>query len=110
MSKSPLIPIAICLTVTAFVSARPANAGQNTLEAGEDLPGGAATARASTNNRNAFSNASGNLSFSNEFDFKIGNAMFRKLWVSSPASTRSSESYPQMSVMRDFRRRFGFHL
>ncbi|MEM6497271.1 MAG: di-heme oxidoredictase family protein, partial [Pseudomonadota bacterium] len=29
--------------------------------------------------------------FSKEFDFKIGNAMFRKLWVSSPASTRSSD-------------------
>ena len=91
MSKYTLISIAIRLTVTAFVSARPANAGQNTLAAGEDLPGGAATARASTNNRNAFSHASGNLSFSNEFDFKIGNAMFRKLWVSSPASTRSSD-------------------
>ncbi|MEM7748046.1 MAG: di-heme oxidoredictase family protein, partial [Pseudomonadota bacterium] len=64
---------------------------QRTLEAGEERPGGAATARARSHNRNAFSHASGNLSFSKEFDFKIGNAMFRKLWVSSPASTRSSD-------------------
>ena len=54
-------------------------------------PGGDATSRGSTHNRNAFSHASGNLSFSKEFDFKIGNAVFRKLWVSSPASTRSSD-------------------
>ena len=91
MWKSALIPIAICFTVTASVSTQLANAGQNVLEPGEGLPGGAATARASTNNRNAFSHASGNLSFSAEFNFKIGNAMFRKLWVLSPASTRSSD-------------------
>ncbi len=81
----------VCLGATSVMSVRLANAGQDKLEAGEELPGGAATARASTNNRNAFSHASGNLSFSKEFDFKIGNAMFRKLWVSSPASTRSSD-------------------
>ena len=90
-SRSPLTLIAICYAIVMAVGAGPASAGQNALEAGEELPGGAATARASTNNRNAFSHASGNLSFSKEFDFKIGNAMFRKLWVSSPASTKSSD-------------------
>ncbi len=68
-----------------------AGAGKRQLEPGEDLPGGAATSRASINNRNAFSHPSGNLAFSKEFDFKIGNALFRKLWVSAPASTRSSD-------------------
>lgn len=57
----------------------------------EALPGGAATARNATINRNAFSHASGNLEFAQQFDFKIGNAVFRKLWVSSPASTKSSD-------------------
>jgi CxxC motif-containing protein (DUF1111 family) len=60
-------------------------------EPGEELPGGKATSRSSTNNRNAFSHASGNLSFAKEFDFKIGNALFRKLWVSAPSSTKSSD-------------------
>ncbi|MFY0612894.1 MAG: thiol oxidoreductase [Hyphomicrobiaceae bacterium] len=57
----------------------------------EALPGGSATSRNSLLNRNAFSHSSGNLEFAKEFDFKIGNAVFRKLWVSSPASTTSSD-------------------
>lgn len=61
------------------------------MEPGEDRPGGAATARNTTLNANAFSHASGNLDFKKEFDFKIGNAIFRKLWVSAPASTKSSD-------------------
>ena len=61
------------------------------LDARKKLPGGQATSRSSTNNRTTFSNASGNLSFSKEFDFKIGSALFDKLWVSSPASTKSSD-------------------
>ena len=65
--------------------------GQLQIEPGEELPGGAATSRGSTDNRNAFSHPSGNLTFAKEFDFKIGNALFRKLWVSAPASTRSSD-------------------
>ena len=55
------------------------------------LPADVATSRGSTDHFNAFSNASGNLGFEREFDFKIGNAIFRKLWVSAPASTRSSD-------------------
>ena len=61
------------------------------LEPGEESPGGAATSRNSVDNANAFSNSSGNLDFKREFDFKIGNAVFRKLWVSAPASTKSSD-------------------
>ncbi|MEO1609746.1 MAG: di-heme oxidoredictase family protein [Pseudomonadota bacterium] len=70
---------------------RTAHAESTSLDAGKDMPGGQASSRASTNHRNAFSNASGNLSFTREFDFKIGNALFEKLWVSSPASTKSSD-------------------
>jgi len=68
----------------------PAN-GRAAPEPGEDMPGGAATSRQSVDNANAFSHASGNLDFKREFDFKIGNGVFKKLWVSSPASTKSSD-------------------
>lgn len=63
----------------------------DTPEPGEESPGGAATSRKSVDNSNAFSNSSGNLEFTREFDFKIGNAVFRKLWVSAPSSTKSSD-------------------
>lgn len=59
--------------------------------AGEQFPGGRATSRGSVDTRNAFSHSSGNLPFAKELDFKLGNAMFRKLWVSAPASTKSSD-------------------
>ena len=61
------------------------------VEPGEERPGGAATSKKSADNANAFSQSSGNLDFKREFDFKIGNAVFRKLWVSAPASTKSSD-------------------
>lgn len=59
--------------------------------ASEDRPGGAATSKASTGNANAFSSSSGNIAFERELDFKIGNAIFRKFWVSSPSSTKTSD-------------------
>lgn len=61
------------------------------FETGEDLPGGKATSKKNYNNRNAFSHSSGNLGFGKELMFKVGNGLFRKLWVSSPASTKSSD-------------------
>ncbi|MEQ8653380.1 MAG: di-heme oxidoredictase family protein [Kiloniellales bacterium] len=42
-------------------------------------------------NRDAFSNSLANLSFEQERDFKLGNGIFKKLWVSSPSSTRASD-------------------
>ena len=56
----------------------------------ESNPAGAATVRA-LNNRNAFSQPSGNISFEQDLDFKVGNGLFKKLWVSSPASTLTSD-------------------
>ena len=52
--------------------------------------GGAATVR-SRMNADAFSQASGNMSFEDELTFKLGNGLFRKLWVSSPSSTLASD-------------------
>ena len=61
------------------------------IESGEDKPGGAATALVGTLTADAFSQLSANMAFSRELDFKIGNGIFRKNWVSSPASTKSSD-------------------
>lgn len=61
------------------------------LEAGEGKPGGGATSRGSTDTANAFSLSSGNMDFKRELDFKIGNAIFRKTWVSAPSSTDASD-------------------
>lgn len=59
-------------------------------EAFEASAGGAATSRAKVS-RDSFSHFSDNLSFADEERFKLGNALFRKLWVSSPASTKASD-------------------
>lgn len=51
---------------------------------------GAATVRAKRN-ADVFSQPSGNISFEDELTFKVGNGLFRKLWVSSPSSTLASD-------------------
>ncbi|WP_263619045.1 di-heme oxidoreductase family protein [Ruegeria profundi] len=56
----------------------------------EELSAGAATVRARTD-ADAFSQPSANLSFEQELDFKVGNGLFKKIWVSSPASTLASD-------------------
>ena len=56
-----------------------------------ERPGGDATSRASTDTTNAFSASAANLPFERELDFKVGNALFRKFWVSAPASTKTSD-------------------
>jgi len=56
----------------------------------EDMPGGAATSRKLVN-QDAFSQFSANMSFEDQGNFKLGNALFRKLWVSSPSSTKASD-------------------
>ena len=59
-------------------------------EAFEVRPGGALTYTKKLN-RDAFSHASANMSFERQADFQVGNALFQKLWVSSPSSTKSSD-------------------
>ncbi len=56
----------------------------------EQLPGGKATVKKRING-DIFSFSSANLSFEQEEQFKLGNALFRKLWVSSPSSTQASD-------------------
>ncbi|PSJ59203.1 di-heme oxidoredictase family protein [Kumtagia ephedrae] len=59
-------------------------------ESFELLPGGAATTRKRPN-QDAFSQSSANITFAQEGDFKLGNGLFRKVWVSSPSSTQASD-------------------
>ena len=56
----------------------------------EQLPGGAGTVKKRVN-QDIFSFSSANISFEQEAEFKLGNALFRKLWVSSPSSTQASD-------------------
>ncbi|MFI0847485.1 di-heme oxidoredictase family protein [Mesorhizobium sp. IMUNJ 23232] len=56
----------------------------------ELLPGGAATSKKRPN-QDAFSQSSANITFEQEGTFKLGNGLFRKLWVSSPSSTQASD-------------------
>ncbi|WP_112944844.1 MULTISPECIES: di-heme oxidoredictase family protein [unclassified Rhizobium] len=41
--------------------------------------------------RNSFSHISANIPFEEEQPFKLGNALFKKLWVSAPSSTQASD-------------------
>jgi CxxC motif-containing protein (DUF1111 family) len=61
------------------------------FEAGEDMPGGNATTTKGFTTRDAFSQFSTGIGGDGELKFKIGNALFRKLWVASPSSTDTSD-------------------
>ena len=56
----------------------------------ERLPGGSATNRRRFD-RDAFSQPSANVTFEGRAGFAIGNALFRRLWVTAPSSTRSAD-------------------
>jgi CxxC motif-containing protein (DUF1111 family) len=58
--------------------------------AGEDHPGGSATSF-KPRNASAFSHPSASMSFEKQLDFKVGDGIFRKQWVSAPSSTESSD-------------------
>ena len=56
----------------------------------ERRPAGAATVFKRLN-RDAFSHPSANMDFKRQRDFRVGNGIFRKIWVSAPSSTTSSD-------------------
>ena len=67
----------------------------STAEKFESRQGGKATSKKIIN-RDAFSHSSANLTFEEEQRFKLGNALFRKLWVSAPSSTLASDGLGPM--------------
>ena len=56
----------------------------------EENAGGAQTVRA-RDTADAFSQPAANLSFAQQLDFRVGNGMFKRIWVSAPASTLASD-------------------
>ncbi|TPM39116.1 di-heme oxidoredictase family protein [Mesorhizobium sp. B2-3-4] len=56
----------------------------------ERMQGGAGTSEKEVS-RDSFSQSSENITFEEEGTFKLGNALFRKNWVSSPSSTQASD-------------------
>ncbi|EKF60423.1 hypothetical protein QWE_05138 [Agrobacterium albertimagni AOL15] len=56
----------------------------------ELMQGGAGTSPRGVS-ADSFSDFSANITFAEEEEFKLGNALFRKLWVSSPSSTQASD-------------------
>jgi CxxC motif-containing protein (DUF1111 family) len=56
----------------------------------ERMAGGAGTSLAAAD-RDAFSRPSANLSRERRAEFALGNALFKKLWVSAPSSTQASD-------------------
>jgi CxxC motif-containing protein (DUF1111 family) len=59
-------------------------------EAFEKLQGGAGTTKKRVN-ADIFSQSSANITFEQEATFKLGNGLFRKVWVSAPSSTQASD-------------------
>ena len=91
LAASPTLPAADSGDEQARIAAvtRPAQ-DFSKAEPYERRPAGAATVFKPLN-RDAFSHPSANMSFKRERDFRIGNGIFRKVWVSSPSSTTSSD-------------------
>jgi CxxC motif-containing protein (DUF1111 family) len=81
--------VSVCLAMAAVQAGEPAAAIPN--EPGEENPGGSATTRNSIDTREAFSHFSQGIGLEGEAKFKVGNAIFRKLWISAPSSTTSSD-------------------
>lgn len=57
----------------------------------ETMAGGAGTNRNRLGGDDAFSQFSANLNAAGETDFRLGQALFQKLWVAAPSSTQASD-------------------
>ena len=89
-----------CIALAALIIQGSANAITNptdpvtdrftVIEPGEHLPGGSTTYTGKTD-RNVFSQPAANISFNQRMEFRLGDSIFRKLWVSSPSSTTASD-------------------
>lgn len=72
------------------VSAQPAEPDFTHSEAGERYAGGRGTYLKRIDKR-AFLHPSSNLPFEQQLDFRVGQGIFKKLWVSAPTATTASD-------------------
>ncbi|MCB1447886.1 MAG: c-type cytochrome [Rhizobiaceae bacterium] len=80
VTDDPASIAAMLAPTTDFSKAEPFEA----LQAG-------ATTSIEEPDRSAFSHFSANLAHDRRMDFRLGNALFRKLWVAAPSSTQASD-------------------
>lgn len=84
----------LCCFIALFLGvsdAQASNAKQYTqLEAGELFPAGDASAKRSRG-RQVLSQAATQLTLEQKLDFKVGQAIFEKIWVLAPSSTQASD-------------------
>jgi CxxC motif-containing protein (DUF1111 family) len=86
-----LLVLGLAMACLAAVALRAAEPALIPNEPGEENPGGSTTTQDSIDTREAFSHFSHGIGFEGEAKFKVGNAIFRKLWISAPSSTTSSD-------------------
>ena len=91
ITLAALVPLAVGAVLVRSGDAKPAGEARAAFEEGEQWPGGTATSRQSVDNRDAFSHFSHGIGFEGEMNFRIGNSVFRRLWVSAPSSTKASD-------------------
>lgn len=91
MSFAALVPIVAGVLSLSSSTGTAKTAAPASLEPGEELPGGEATVRDKELDRDIFSQFSHGIGFEGEGRFKVGNAIFRKLWVAAPSSTQASD-------------------
>jgi CxxC motif-containing protein (DUF1111 family) len=87
-------PIVAAMMGLAFASAPEGFAAFHAAfegrEAGEAKPGGA-TSHKRAPDRRAFKHASANMSLERRLDFRVGEALFERIWVSAPSSTKAAD-------------------
>ncbi len=86
------LPILLLLLANQSLCAMPAQALEHSSrsEPGEQLSGGTAGTRA-LSGRKAFSHPSAGMDSQRRLDFTLGRALFNRLWVTAPASTRAAD-------------------
>ncbi|QPO10616.1 thiol oxidoreductase [Thalassospira sp. A40-3] len=63
----------------------------NAQTTGDPALAGGETSSTGTKGRNAFLHQSANMSFEKRLDFKLGEALFQRLWVTAPTRTKAAD-------------------
>ncbi len=85
------IPLLSTLVVTSIFLSSPVYSTElASVRADEQFPGGNTTHNKKID-ANSFSHGSANMRAEKELDFKIGNAVFRRLWASAPTATLAAD-------------------